>query len=215
MDDNKLRELFPGETERRPPLAGGESELEWALGRRMQECVETGTFPLEVQFALDYFVDGERLRCRTRVLPSDPPTSPPPVLVIDAVYKYRFEQFRQAVIDRLGRDVRQHRAPIACLVSLARIDADCFCELGGEYFAGRLESPENEPPHEPLPLFVLFVHDVDPEMLSGLVARTQAISPPAASRLRMLLLNAIDDPSCADELGLLAAQSLRDHLDQG
>lgn len=216
MDDHKLPEWFTNEdAEGRPPFGLSESELESALGWRMQECIENGTFPLEVQFALDFFADGNRLRCRTRLLPSDPPSSPRPVLVVEGVYIFRFEQFRQTVIDRLHKDVQQHKAVFSSLETLARIDRDCFFELAGEYFANRLESPENEfPAEEPLPSFVLYLHDIDPELLPALVTRTKAISRRAAARLRKRLLDAIDVPEFAEELGLLAAQALRDRLEE-
>ncbi len=70
------------------------------------------------------------------------------------------------------------------------------------------------PAAEPLPLFVLFVHDVDPELLPQLVTRTKTISRRAAARLCNLLLDAMDEPQCAEELGLLAAQTLRDRLEE-
>ena len=216
MDDHELPEGFTNEdAEERRPFGPGESELESALGRRMQECIEKGTFPLEVQFALDFFADGDRLRCRTRVLPSDPPSSLRPVLVVEGVYKFRFDQFQQAVIDRIRKDVGERQAGLYSMVSLARIDGDSFCELAPEYFVDRLESPENELPEaEHLPLFVLFIHDVDPELLPQLVTRTKAISRRAAVRLRNMLLDAMDEPQCAEELGWLAAQTLRDRLEE-
>ena len=216
MDDHELWEwLMNRDAKGEGPLGSSESELEAALGRRMQDCVEKGVFPLEVQFAMDYFLDGDRLRCRTRLLPSEPPSWPEPVMVVEGIYRFHFEQFRHMVIDQIRGDVRQRRAALSNLVSLAEIDRDCFREVAAEYFSERLESPENElDDDEHLPLFVLFLHDVDPALPAEMVAGTWALSRRAAARLRGMLLDAMDEPQCADELGWLAAQALRDRLDE-
>ncbi len=216
MDDHELPErLTHRDAGRNKPSKPVESELEAALARRMQDCVKDGTFPLEVQFAMDYFVDSDGLRCRTRVLPSEPPSCPEPVMTVEACYRFHFEQFRQAVIDRIRRDVEQRRVALYSLVSLAQIDRDAFCEVAPRHFADRLESSENEfPDVEHLPLFVLLLHDLDPALPAELLTGTWALSRRAAARLRGMLLDAMDEPQCAEELGLLAAQTLRDRLEE-
>jgi hypothetical protein len=213
------RELPESMTNRRAkhraPLESTASELEAALGRRMQHCIEKGTFPLEVYFAMDYFLDGDRLRCRTRILPSQPPCWPEPVMTVEGCYRFQFEQFQELVIEQIRGDVGRDRAALSNLVSLARIDRHRCCELAAEYFAERLESPENSLNDEQhLPFFVLFLHDVDPALPADLVTHTKASSRPAAARLRAKLLDAMQAPQCADELGWLAAQALRDRLEE-
>lgn len=192
-----------------------ESEFEAALAQRMQACVRGADFPLEVQFAMDYFLDDGELRCRTRVLPSAPPTWPAPVMTVEASYRFSHEQFRDVVIERLQRGVLRDRRVSMSLVRLARIDLDRFYDTAAELFAERLESVENELDGvERLPLFVLFLHDIHPEVPATLVTHTKARSPRAAARLRGLLLDAMDEPECAEELGLLAAQTLRERLEE-
>jgi hypothetical protein len=196
------------------PFGSSLDEAREELMRRFSECLENDSWPLVVEFALDIRVERGNLLPRIRLLPSDPPDPPPATSVRIAVAHTR-ECFRRAALDDFHKDVRDRRPVFESLALLVRLDHECFVQVAAQYFAERLASPENDlPGADRLAYWVGYFDDVDPELLGEVVARTRALCRRAADRLRKLLLDAIEEPECLEELGLLAAQALRDRLEE-
>ena len=194
-------------------LGMSRSEFRSQLTSLVERCIDADSWPLEVTFAIDLNFQRSRIVPRLRLLPSDPP-SPPPMLVVNATCTFSRDRFRQMLLEGFEEDVHRHRSPLAGLATLARIDRPCFLETAANYLANRLESPENSMPPEVLAPLVLHLHELDPELPSDLVTHTRSHSVRAARRLRDMILDAIDEHGCAEALGLLAAQALRDRLEE-
>ncbi|MBI3839912.1 MAG: hypothetical protein HY288_18470 [Planctomycetia bacterium] len=99
----------------------------------------------------------------------------------------------------------------ACFLCCALPD-ECL-DAAARYFASPLAEMPCFGHHEHLPEMVIYFHRFDADKLPDLVARTCAFDRAAGDRLRAELSDALDDPLCADEIGVLGVQALRERLE--
>ncbi len=193
--------------------SGEQPELFW----KFMEAIERGTWPLEIRFGIEAFGLPPNLRFRSTILSDSEDASEPeaPRGGLRAVCRLSRERVQAVVVDRIRAARRAGQGVLVSLCLLSRLDRACFLELAAESFADLLRTSTSDlSPDEPLAGLVVDLHEFDPELVPRLVAHTIGVDRVAGERLRWLLLDVLADPACADQFGLLTAQSLCDRLEQ-
>jgi hypothetical protein len=205
--------MHDGSDEMDASQAGEPPELFWKL----MEAIERGTWPLEIRFGIEVIGLPPNLRFRSTILSDSEDASEPeaPGGGLRAVCRLSREKVQAMVVDRIRAARRAGQPVLVSLCLLSRLDRACFLELAAESFADLLRTSTSElPPDEPLAGLVVDLHEFDPELVPQLVAHTIRVDRVAGERLRWLLMDALVEPACADQLGLLTAQSLCELLEQ-
>jgi hypothetical protein len=193
--------------------AGEPPKLFWKL----MEAIERGSWPLEIRFGIEAVGLPKKLRFRSTILsePEDAAEPEAPRGGLWAVCRLSREKVQAMVVDRIRAARRAGQGVLVSLCLLSRLDRACFLELAAESFADLLQTSTSQlSQEEPLAGLVVDLHEVDPELVPQLVAHTIGVDPVAGERLRSLLLDALADPACADQLGLLTVHSLCERLEE-
>jgi hypothetical protein len=175
---------------------------------RFFDQVERGEWPVEIDFAIDmgHIPIIKQRMAELNPLPGEPP--PPPTLrgtvlleqskVVEIAFNSMLDQIEQgwSGVRRLG--------------SLCWIDQAAFLQTAAQYFAVVLDQSPETPDRDALPILIGQLSERDVELVAEMVERTER----AGRHLRAMVLDAIDDPEFADRIGLLAAASIRDRLDE-
>jgi hypothetical protein len=110
--------------------------------------------------------------------------------------------------------IEQGWSGVRRLGSLCWIDQAAFLQTAAQYFAVVLDQSPETPDRDALPILIGQLSERDVELVAEMVERTERVDSRAGRHLRAMVLDAIDDPEFADRIGLLAAASIRDRLDE-
>ena len=201
------------ESDERDGLEFGEPpDLFWKL----MEAIERDDWPLEIRFGIELTGPPRDFHLRPTLLSDSGDAAEPEATPgsLRAVCRLSREKVQAMIVDRI-RAARRAREPVLLnLCLLSRINRACFLELAAESFAELLQTSTSAlSPDEPLVGLIVELHEFDPEIVPQMLAHTLFVDRVAGERLRGLLLDALADPACADQLGLLTAQSLCERLE--
>ena len=192
--------------------AGEAPELFW----RLMEAIDRDAWPLEIRFGIDLpgSLRDSHLRPTLLSESEDAGESEATPGGLRAVFRLTREKVQAMVVERVRAARRAGKPVLVSLCLLSRLDRACFLELAAESFAELLQTSTIAlSPDESLAGLVVELHELDPELVPQMLAQTLGVDRVAGERLRGLLLEALSDLACADQLGLLTAQSLCDRLE--
>lgn len=194
----------------------GDAAPEWDESfYRFVDQIERGEWPIQIPCAIELSTEGGRPRVRVKrnVSPDEQGTPERPLLRVNV----RMDQakMREILLERIAEGEKQGVSKLVGLMVMARIDREFFFESAANYFAQRLADGDDGLGDEAaLAEFIVDLHERGPELIVEVVARTIAANRPAGERLRSAILEALDEPRCRDELGMLATAELGQRLEE-
>jgi hypothetical protein len=181
---------------------------------RFAEQIERGEWPIQVPFAIELGFEGGRPRMRVKrdVSEDDLGTPERPLLHVQV----RMDQSKMLEIAResIADAEKRGLSKLVGFTVLARIDREYFLETAAEYFSRSLTGGDDALRNDTtLPGFIVDLHERGKEVIVTLVERTIAVNRTAGERLREVIVDAVNEPPCRDELGMLAAAELVERLE--
>ncbi len=178
------------------------------------EQIDRGEWPVKVPLTVKLGIKNGRPSVLAAGDDSDDvPRAPEPPALSVTVSLDR-EKVRQIVLDVIESAARRGRSKLSGLALLARVDRECFLDSTARHFANLLrDTDETLRTDETLSEFLVDLHEWESELIGQCIERTAAVDRAAGDRLRSLILDAINEPPCRDELGLLAVAQLAERLE--
>jgi hypothetical protein len=134
--------------------------------------------------------------------------------VLRGSYRLSREKVRDMFVDALASAGDDPERAWSSLALLARLDRPCFFQKAAEHFEKHRSDNAGLRASEWFAAFIADLHEVDVELLPQLVASVTNDDPAAGAWLRSIVVDTIVEPTCADQLGLLAVQALCDRLEE-
>ncbi len=178
------------------------------------EQIERGEWPIEVPFTVKMGIkNGRPSVLAAGDVSDDVPGMPePPALTV--TMSLDWEKVRGIVLDVIESAARRGRSKLSGLALLARVDRECFLDNAARHFADLLrDTDEALRTDETLSEFLVDLHERESELIAACIEHTGAVDRTAGDRLRSLILDAINEPPCRDELGLLSVAQLVEQLE--
>jgi hypothetical protein len=175
--------------------------------------IERGEFPIEIPCTIDLPLDKLGFG-KESSKPDDAPPTPvfPPLEIVLKLDQSKLSEIAIEIIDEAGR---QGRSALSGLSLLARIDGDAFLEVAARHFAHTLaEGDESLRADDLLGEFIVDLHERGEQWLADLVERTLDANRAPGERLRSVVLETLEEPSCRDALGLLAVAEIVERIEQ-
>lgn len=180
------------------------------------EQIDRGQWPIKLPMAVELRFENGRPRVQVaRPAMADEPADPRRMIMR---VNCQVDQARlcQIVLERIASAAKRGESQLAGLALLSRIDQECFLETAAAHFANLPHDMDDTLRDDPaLAGFLQDLHERGPDLIGEMIERTGAHDPAAGERLREVVLDAINEPPCRDELGLLAVAELVARLEAG